>query len=47
VCLFLFQDPVRGGTAALVSWPLNLLVAEWLIRRNAGRIPVAQPALTA
>ena len=35
----LTRAPVFSAIAALWSWPLNLLVAEWLIRRKA------QPAL--
>jgi Predicted membrane protein (DUF2306) len=35
----LTRDPVLSSVAALWSWPLNLMVAEWLIRNKA------QPAL--
>jgi hypothetical protein len=44
VFLFLFDDPVTGTTAGLLTWPLNLVVAEWLIRRSGEPVPAAPRA---
>ena len=36
VFLLLTRDPITTTNLALCSWPLNLLFAEWLIRRKSG-----------
>jgi predicted membrane protein DUF2306 len=33
--IFLVREPVLAGNLALASWPLNLAVGEWLVRRTA------------
>jgi uncharacterized membrane protein len=40
----LIYDPVAFATAGLMTWPLNLVVAEWLIRRRTLSVPVPAQA---
>jgi uncharacterized membrane protein len=42
ICVLVFRDPIVSATAALYSWPLNLLVAEMLIAGSASSIPGMQ-----
>ncbi|HVR39260.1 MAG TPA: DUF2306 domain-containing protein [Thermoanaerobaculia bacterium] len=42
--LLLTRDPLLSITLAICGWPLNLIVAEWLIRRTAFRTVVAKAA---
>ena len=45
ILLLMTGDVVFTVNGAILSWPLNLLVAEWLIRRRAA--PVVSPSASA
>lgn len=44
ITLFLTRDALLAININIWTWPLNLLVAEWLIRREQMRLAPAHPA---
>jgi hypothetical protein len=44
VILFLTRDAVLTVNIAINTWPLNLLVVEWMMWRSARRLRLPQPA---